>query len=101
MVTRTGRQVKLIDFGLADTDSFTIFKEPGGTKGYIAPEQRKISVTDERNDVYSLGIILQEMRLGRMWRVSYTRCSSPLTSVLVMSVMSSFCCIAVHVSSVS
>ena len=68
MVTRTGRQVKLIDFGLADTDSFTIFKEPGGTKGYIAPEQRKISVTDERNDVYSLGIILQEMRLGRMWR---------------------------------
>ena len=68
MVTRTGRQVKLIDFGLADTDSFTIFKEPGGTKGYIAPEQRKISVTDERNDVYSLGIILQEMRLGWMWQ---------------------------------
>ena len=62
------RQVKLIDFGLADTDSFTIFKEPGGTKGYIAPEQRKISVTDERNDVYSLGIILQEMRLGWMWQ---------------------------------
>ena len=25
MVTRTGRQVKLIDFGIADTDSFTIF----------------------------------------------------------------------------
>ena len=29
MVTRTGRQVKLIDFGIADTDSFTIFKQPG------------------------------------------------------------------------
>ena len=68
MVTRTGRQVKLIDFGIADTDSFTIFKQPGGTKGYISPEQRNISVTDERNDVYSLGVILQEMRLGRMWQ---------------------------------
>ena len=68
MVTRTGRQVKLIDFGLADTDSFTIFKQPGGTKGYISPEQRNISVTDERNDVYSLGVILQEMSLGWMWK---------------------------------
>ena len=68
MVTRTGRQVKLIDFGIADTDSFTIFKQPGGTKGYISPEQRKISVTDERNDVYSLGIILKEMRLGWKWK---------------------------------
>ena len=45
MVTRTGRQVKLIE-----------------------PEQRKISVTDERNDVYSLGIILKEMRLGWKWK---------------------------------
>ena len=68
MVTRNGRQVKLIDFGLAGTDSFTIFKSPGGTKGYISPEQRKISVTDERNDVYSLGIILKEMRLGWKWK---------------------------------
>jgi serine/threonine protein kinase len=68
MVTRTGRQVKLIDFGIADTDSFTIFKQPGGTKGYISPEQRNISVTDERNDVYSLGVILQEMSLGWMWK---------------------------------
>ena len=41
MVTRTGRQVKLIDFGIADTDSFTIFKQPGGTKGYISHKMLK------------------------------------------------------------
>lgn len=62
MITRNGSQVKLIDFGLSDTDSFAIFKQPAGTKGYVSPEQSRGSVTDERNDIYSLGIILRDMR---------------------------------------
>lgn len=67
MITRNGCQVKLIDFGLSDTDSFAIFKQPAGTTGYISPEQREGRVTDERNDIYSLGVILRDMRLGWQW----------------------------------
>mgnify|MGYP003440308052 FL=1 len=68
MITRNGGQVKLIDFGLADTDSYTILKQPAGTKGYVSPEQMQNSHTDERNDIYSLGVILHEMRLGWQWQ---------------------------------
>lgn len=37
MITRNGCQVKLIDFGLADTDSFTIFKQSAGTEDIFRP----------------------------------------------------------------
>ena len=82
MITRNGCQVKLIDFGLADTDSFTIFKQSAGTEGYISPEQHHLSVTDERNDVYSLGVILREMRLGWPWGGVVRRMLRPFDSRL-------------------
>ncbi len=40
MITRNGGQVKLIDFGLSDADSYAVLKGPAGTEGYIAPEQQ-------------------------------------------------------------
>lgn len=40
MITRNGGQVKLIDFGLSDADSYAILKDSAGTDGYIAPEQQ-------------------------------------------------------------
>ena len=61
MVTRGGRNVKVIDFGLADADFFAILKQPSGTEGYIAPEQVDGSPVDVRNDIFSLGKILEEM----------------------------------------
>lgn len=61
MITNNGGYVKLIDFGLADTDSHAILKQPAGTLRYMAPEQQRMAAADVRNDVYSLGIILQEM----------------------------------------
>lgn len=45
LITNDGAVLKLIDFGLADTDSHTILKQPAGTKGYISPEQ---AVTSRR-----------------------------------------------------
>lgn len=39
MVTRNGSVLKLIDFGLADADSYAVLKEPAGTDGYVSPEQ--------------------------------------------------------------
>ena len=64
LITRNGGQVKLIDFGLADTDSHAILKQPAGTRGYLAPEQAAAAVADVRNDIYSLGVIFSQMNLG-------------------------------------
>lgn len=62
MVTTNGRNAKLIDFGLADADDYTIFKSPAGTVNYIAPEQANgIEGLDGRADVYSFGKLLDEL----------------------------------------
>ena len=64
IVTHNGDNVKLIDFGLADTDSHTILKQPAGTQKYMSPEQRQTAVADVRNDIYSLGVVYSQMDLG-------------------------------------
>lgn len=67
MITRNGQHVKLIDFGLADTDNYAVFKQPAGTVGYISPEQMSSSTPDNRNDIYSLGSIISSMHMGGGW----------------------------------
>ena len=61
MVTHNGHYVKIIDFGLADTDSHSILKQPAGTLRYMAPEQAQQTQADVRNDIYSLGVVFQDM----------------------------------------
>ena len=65
IITRNGANVKLIDFGLADTDSHAVLKQPAGTPRYMSPEQRRTADADVRNDIYSLGVIFSQMNLGR------------------------------------
>lgn len=64
MVTHNGRNVKLIDFGLSDTDSSSILKSPAGTASYAAPELANGSTVDARTDIYSLGKILSLLKGG-------------------------------------
>ena len=78
MVTRSGSVVKVIDFGLSDADYYAILKSPAGTEGYISPEQQRGGPTDVRNDIYSLGIILDKLQLGLSCRLSIRRCLCPL-----------------------
>lgn len=78
MVASNGGTLKIIDFGLSDADSYAILKTPAGTDGYVSPEQRVNSEPDVRNDIYSLGIILREMRLGLSCRLAVKRCLRPL-----------------------
>lgn len=61
MISRLGSRMILIDFGLADTDEYAILKNPAGTSTYISPEQKKSSIPDIRNDIYSVGKVLKEL----------------------------------------
>lgn len=78
IITTNGDHLKLIDFGLADTDSHTILKQPAGTEKYMSPEQMKTAVADVRNDIYSLGVIFSQMNLG--YDSIILRCQKPIES---------------------
>jgi serine/threonine protein kinase len=67
------RTVKILDFGLAklhapDVAETTSITTPGtimGTFGYMAPEQLTGAESDERADVFALGVMLFEALTGR------------------------------------
>lgn len=62
MITHKGKNVRLIDFSLSDSDAFCVLKAPAGTCGYIAPEQLKNEgKADARSDIYSLGKVIEDM----------------------------------------
>lgn len=77
MVTDNGGHVKLVDFGLADSDSHTVLKQPAGTPKYMSPEQKAVPRADVRNDIYSLGVILGQMNLGGVYPKVVKRCLRP------------------------
>ncbi len=78
IVVNNASGVKLIDFGLADTDSHAILKQPAGTLKYMSPEQMQTAMADVRNDIYSIGVILQQMRLGGRFLYIINRCMKPI-----------------------
>jgi len=78
IITRNGEHVKLIDFGLADADHYAVLKQPAGTPKYMSPEQKERTEADERNDIYSLGVIMEQMDLGRGFYYILNRCKAPI-----------------------
>jgi len=64
------RTIRVMDFGIASASNSrkitmgSRLASPLGTPEYMAPEQVKNEPTDERTDIYSLGIILYEMLTG-------------------------------------
>ena len=68
MVTESG-SVKVMDFGLAknlDRQDVTRVTRTLGTIAYMSPEQIEGSQVDQRSDIYSFGIVLYEMVVGRL-----------------------------------
>ena len=62
LITNNGHNVKIIDFGLADSDWHGILKQPAGSDKYAAPEQVASNVPlDCRADIYAFGVILQQL----------------------------------------
>ncbi|MFW5535378.1 MAG: serine/threonine-protein kinase [Prevotella sp.] len=78
MITRNGHQLKIIDFGLADSDSYCWLKQAAGTAGYSSPEQLATGGADDRNDIYSLGVLLRYLRIGTCYRSVISRCLGPI-----------------------
>ena len=58
LVTRNGANIKIIDFGFADSDSHSILKISAGTREYAAPELLAGEEVDTRADIWSLGKML-------------------------------------------
>lgn len=62
IITKNGENVKLIDFGLSDSEQSAILKQPAGTRSYAAPEQMEEGEqVDCRADIYALGCIVEEL----------------------------------------
>lgn len=61
--------IKVTDFGIARfsrSDSRTMTDKAIGSVHYIAPEQARGAITDEKSDVYSVGVMLYEMLTGKL-----------------------------------
>lgn len=65
MITSDSHLVKLIDLGFADSPSYAVIKQPGGTRKFAAPEQLSAGVEEKSHlsDIYSLGKLLIQMPL--------------------------------------
>ncbi len=78
IVSHNGENVKLIDFGLADSDIYAVLKQSGGTDSYMSPEQEEGGAPDIRNDIYSFGVMLKQMNLGKRFEPIVNRCLEPI-----------------------
>lgn len=62
LISRANDDVKLLDFGLSNSDAHYLTKSMGGTREYASPELLAQSEDiDARSDIYSLGHILRKM----------------------------------------
>ena len=66
IISREGK-FKVADFGIAHAASATTLTSSAmGSVHYISPEQARGGYSDEKSDIYSLGITIYEMILGRV-----------------------------------
>ncbi len=73
-LSKDGR-AKILDFGVAimlhpqtpnaDVVTMTLPETTAGTPGYMSPEQVRGLTTDQRSDIFSLGVVLYEMVTGK------------------------------------
>ncbi len=69
ILIREDNSVKVTDFGIARAVSSSTITNTGNVIGsvhYFSPEQARGGYTDEKSDIYSLGIVMYEMLTGRL-----------------------------------
>ncbi|MBO5197925.1 MAG: Stk1 family PASTA domain-containing Ser/Thr kinase [Lachnospiraceae bacterium] len=66
IISRDGK-VKVTDFGIAKAaTSNTLTSNAMGSVHYLSPEQARGGYSDERSDIYSLGVTMYEMLCGKV-----------------------------------
>ncbi len=66
IISRDGK-VKVTDFGIAKAaTSNTVSQNAVGSVHYLSPEQARGGYSDEKSDIYSLGVTLYEMLCGKV-----------------------------------
>lgn len=66
IISRDGK-VKVTDFGIAKaSNSNTITSNAMGSVHYLSPEQARGGYSDEKSDIYSLGVTIYEMLSGKV-----------------------------------
>lgn len=73
LISNKGENVKLIDFGLSDTDAFYLSKTLGCTPAYASPELLAQSDVDIRSDIYSLGLLIKDI-CGKRYKHIAEKC---------------------------
>lgn len=61
--------IKVTDFGIArfaHSETKTMTDKAIGSVHYISPEQARGGITDEKSDIYSVGVMLYEMLTGKL-----------------------------------
>lgn len=74
LITRNGATVKLIDFGVSDTDDYVTFKQPAGSMAFISPEQLNGQAIDNRADIYAVGKII-DLLFPHQYKYVARRCT--------------------------
>ena len=80
LITRADNTLKLIDFGLADSDAEFVLRSLGCTPRYASPEllARREKI-DARSDIYSIGVIMADI-FGNKHRGIARKCTHKLTA---------------------
>jgi serine/threonine protein kinase len=69
ILIKEDHSVKVTDFGIARAVSSSTITNTGNVIGsvhYFSPEQARGGYTDEKSDIYSLGVVMYEMVTGRL-----------------------------------
>jgi serine/threonine-protein kinase len=68
LIIEKSGNIRIVDFGLAKLADYTSMTDSGvtvGTIAYMSPEQATGKAVDGRSDVFSLGIVMYELLVGR------------------------------------
>lgn len=69
LVANDGDMMKLIDFGLSDSQDSAVLKRVAGNSRYSAPEQQEGVAAGTSADVFALGRLIADLHLGLAWSV--------------------------------